>query len=170
MQEINWDELVSTANEAAKPPSQGPVRLRVESCEWKTASTGREMLKFRYKIVGGPDDGKPVFSQLVLSTDNPTALVMFMSGVRAHGVDPGSFKAVSHEQIPDLFVGKEVGAELDTSRVWNNQPQVDVKNYTLIGGAAPSMSVPPALQATPPAPEAGPAPAPAPEAGPGPGF
>ena len=160
MQEINWDDLLQTADEASKPPRAGHVRLRVETCEWKMSSTGKQMLKFRHKIVGGTDDGKAVFDQLVLSTDNPNALVMFMNGVRAFGVDPGSFKTVPHAQIPDLFVGREVGAELKVDRMWNNQPQVDVTNYSVISGVgAPGQGSPPPLPA--PVSQVAPSPAPA---------
>lgn len=147
MQEINWDDLVNQAEEAGKPPAPGEKILRVEEAKASQSQSGKPMIRLRYRIVGGPDDGKVVFDQLVISPDNPNALNITFNTMRhCFGIDPGTFRGMPFDQVVQLFVGKTVTGVVTTDREWNGQKQVDVKEYK----SAPSAGLPQQQQAAPP--------------------
>lgn len=147
MQEINWDDLVNQAEEAGKPPAPGEKILRVEEAKASQSQSGKPMIRLRYRIVGGPDDGKVVFDQLVISPDNPNALNITFNTMRhCFGIDPGTFRGMPFDQVVQLFVGKTVTGVVTTDREWNGQKQVDVKEYK----SAPSAGLPQQQAAPPP--------------------
>ena len=158
METINWQDLINQAGEAGKPPAAGtPHPCRCENAEYKKASTGKDMFKLRWKIVGGPDVNKTFFDQLVVNPGNAFGLSMTFNKMRAIGVDPAQFIGLPNEQIAKLFICKTALITVKTDRVYNNAQQVDVENYASATGAgaavgvtAPPVAAPPAVPPAPP--------------------
>lgn len=185
---MNWDDILKQQEQdpgfAPVPESKYPVR--VEKAEATKASTGADMIKLQLVIMGGPYDTKKVFTNIVFSKDNPTAMRFTLRKLAALGVTREVLSAQnpSLAQIASMLEGATAEAEV-TVREYEGEKTNDVKSLRKLGetgpgtpsaaGAAPSVPTPPAPTPdaatppipTPPAPEAAPsAPVPEPEAAP----
>jgi hypothetical protein len=84
---VNWADLQKAAGEAGFDPVPAAVYdVAVEKAEAKQSNSGKDMIAVTFKITAGPYTGKPVFTQFVLSPDNPTALNFFFRHLAALGI------------------------------------------------------------------------------------
>src|SRR5690606_19482313 len=85
---MNWDEILKEqeSDPGFAPVPDGKYPVRVEKAEATKASTGADMIKTQFVIVGGPHDGKKVFTNIVFSYNNPTAMRFTLRKLKALGV------------------------------------------------------------------------------------
>ena len=92
--------------ESMEPPPPGQYTVQCMDSEVKTTSTGKEMIKCRYRIVEGPEEGASIFNQYVWTPDNPKAIGMFFHNVECHGVNLDNFGDL--ERISARMVGSKI--------------------------------------------------------------
>lgn len=173
---INFGELLDSAGGGFEPIPKADYDVSVSSAEAAQSSTGKLMFKIVYKIVGGPYNGRTIYNNITLTTDNPNALRMFFMNMKAMGLDESFFAtSPAPSVVADALVGHSCRVTID-HREWQGQVRENVKSLkpsTGGAGAVPAVAglpaAPPAAApvATPAAPApAAPAPAVAPPAAP----
>lgn len=165
MQSMNWDELANRAEAAGvggDPVPANTYHVRVASCEAKTSTTNKPMLKLKGKIVGGPYDGKTVWNNMTLSTENDVAVSIFLRQLAAYGLDKTYLSTQpSFEQIAVALQNREALWKVSVGS-YQNRPKNNVDDTSPLAGAAPGPAAAPGgLQVpTPAAPQVPQQPAP----------
>lgn len=150
---INFSDLVKEFSGGFEPLPNGEYDVVVDSAESVLSKNGKNMIKVRFKVEGGPSNGRTVFWNAVWSptredgTANEGALKAWFGNMAAFGMKTEFFSTnPSFEQIADAMTGKKVRVTLGT-REWQGQEQNDVKRIKPpVGGAidvpAPSGGTP----------------------------
>jgi hypothetical protein len=162
MAEINWGQLAKDAEDVVI--ADGEYACIVSKSEAVTASTGKPMLKLQLTIIEGPKRDRKVFTQIVLSADNPFALQRWFAHLAAFGLDKSFFDAnptASVDFIAQQLMNRGVVATVG-HREWQGRNMNEVQSYKPY---APSGPVPPGVvvgrvtgASTPATPTAGPVP------------
>lgn len=164
MAEVAWSDLLKAAGEAsfeALPPDVYDVV--VDTTEAAETSTGKPMIKVKFKVQGGPYDQKTVFNQFVISYDSPTAMNFFFRHMAALGLNEAFFVANPKiAQVAQALVGRRCRVKL-SQREWPQgsgqlRNNVDAVNPPVDGISA----VPPVATTGLPGLGGNPAPSPAP--------
>lgn len=125
---VNWSDLAKAAGESGfDAVPAGSYDVFIESCEAKTASTGKNMLKTRFKIENGPKQGSSIFNNFVLSPENPNALAFFFRHMSSLGLGSSYFESNPPlERVAADLMGRRCRIEVSI-RTWNDtqQNQVD---------------------------------------------
>jgi hypothetical protein len=139
---INWGALMEGVKDALQPVPKGPYDVVVAKCEAKTSSTNKSMWAMQLKIIGGPHDGRIIFNNLTLTTDNPQALRMFFMNMSALGLEQSFFASnPTPSQIANALVGRNARVEID-HRQFQGQMRENVKRLMPPGGVFPAGAVP----------------------------
>lgn len=164
-----WAELYAESGTASQQFEVLPVGTYpcvVDSAEATRATTGREMLKVKFKVVEGhPNAGRTIYNNIVLVEDNPTAMSIFFRHMRAMGISEAFWaNNPPFSQIAVAIAGQQCKVSIK-HREYNGAMQPDVTNIAppdggtpLGGGAGGGAAVPPppipraAAPATPPPP------------------
>lgn len=166
MGSVDFNEFFDTVDAAGDetPPPAGTYLAEVEACEWTTAkSSGRQMLKYRLRIVGGPEKDKALFGQIVVGNDmkpfaqkkaaEQLAAIGMTRSDLINGVDPKL-----HCEGNQVTVETSIDSEYDPS---NPRSRVE-KLSAASGGPARTSAAPPPRAADVPPPAAPSAPPAAP--------
>jgi hypothetical protein len=141
-QPVNWGQLVEQAGGDFEPLPKGDYDVRVDSAEATTSSTGKMMFKLKFKVVGGPNNGRTLFNNITLSTDNPNALRMFFMNMKAFGLDPAFFNQnPGPDTVAAGMVGKEVRVKVD-HQTYNGQLRENIKQMLPPMGGATAAPAP----------------------------
>lgn len=105
MSTFSWKNIKKQADDASKPVPKDWYDLQVSKADVKQASTGALMISARLKIVSGPYANRVLFTNFVLSLDNPTALAIFFRNLAAFGMDDAFFETLSGAEGDDPSVG-----------------------------------------------------------------
>lgn len=164
--EIPWSELQQEAQDAAVLPD-GDYPCIVTKSEATQSSTQKPMIKVTLRVTSGPKKDRPVYTQFVLSRENPMALRMWFLNMAAFGLGPDYFATnPTMEKLASDLLNRGVLITLD-SREWQGQTRNNVKALKAFPSDGPP---PPGLVVG--LPQAGPSsvttPAPAPAAAPTP--
>lgn len=168
---INWDDLVKDAGTAAssfEPLPESDYDLEVMEAKPKTTKDQtKKMYEVKSKVIGGEHNGRFIWDNIVLTTDNPNALGFFFRKMAAMGLDANYFagQKPSDEQICATLRGRQFRARIG-QRQWQGNVKNEIKQYFSATASAlpPSVSMPQAAAPLPPAampPAPTPAPAPA---------
>jgi hypothetical protein len=143
---VPWDRLIDEAGEAAEEYGVLPAAdydLKITKAEAKMSSNGKLMYAITCEVTEGPYKGRKVWSNLVLTRDNPTALGFFFRHMAAIGIDKSYFKQnPSDAQVADALLGREFRAQLSI-RQYQGQDRNDIKSYHPKVEGAPSATAPP---------------------------
>lgn len=162
MTDIDWDVLQKEAKTAAALPD-GEYNAFVLDTEATTSSTGKPMIKAKYRITDGPGKDRKVSTQFVISADSPVALRIFFQHMAQHGLDAAFFATKPPlANVAGQLKGKYVTVVLGT-RQWQGSDMNEVKGFkpfagtlgadpTAPVGAAPSAPSPLSAPPTPPSP------------------
>jgi hypothetical protein len=163
---VNFNDLLKAADDAGfgtVPADE--YEVEVAKAEASKTGTGKQKIAVQFKIIAGPQVGKSVFNDFVITTDNPNALGFFFRHMDALGVPRAIFEQNPPlAQVAAMLVGKRATIAVSI-RQWNgaDRNQVDgVKRSTGGGGATPfvpGMVVPTPMTSVPPAPSFSPQPA-----------
>src|SRR5688572_6146609 len=179
MGEIDWSQLQKDATDVVLP--DGDYVALVTKADATESSNKKPMLKLQLTIVEGPKRDRKVFTQIVLTADNPFALQRWFANLAAFGLDQGYFgRGPAMAQIAADLLNRGVIITLG-AREWQGSLRNEVQNYKpyapngptppgmILGvptagpspvGPAPSASVPPT---GPPAPAGPPVPSSVPQ-------
>ena len=168
MTTLNWSDLIKEAGETAsyEPLPDGDYDLVVLEGVAKQTQSGKTMFSVKAEVQGGPHNKRLVWDNLVVSSDNPTALGIFFSKMAALGLTRENFfnQDPTNAQIETALASRRFRAQVG-SRVWQGNKKNEIKRYYPAQATTPSV----APSADPWAAEqaqAAPAPAPAPAAAP----
>lgn len=172
-QGVNWAELMKQAGEQLQPVPKGSYDCYVDTCEATQTSNGKLMYKVKLKISGGPHNGRPLWNNITLTTDNPNALAMFFRNMDAFGLAMDYFATnPAPEAVADALIGRPVRVVVN-HRTWQGsiRENVDklikptgvaaIAGMPVPGGAVVPTPGPSAPVSGPPVPSAPVAPAPA---------
>jgi len=166
MGSVNWSELQKAAGEASIDPVEPAIYdVFVDSAEAKQSGNGKDMVVAVFKIENGPNQGRKIFNNFVVTPDNEVALAFFFRHMASLGLNEAFFATnPSMAQVASALVGRRARLKVSI-RQWNEQDrnQVDAVMPPLDGGAAVAAPAPAGTPAMPtvaaPTPTA-PAPAP----------
>lgn len=145
---INFNELITkagTSDFALLPDATYDVVI--EKAQHVTTSTNKPMIKATGIVQGGPNNGRKLFTQYVLSADNANALKFFFDHMAAYGLDKTFFAGnPSMDLVAQAIIGKSVRFEVG-SKVYQGQDRNEVKNtlppaggvVPVIGGGGPGV-------------------------------
>lgn len=151
MQDTNWGQLMDQASATFAPLPVGEYAVTVDTAAAAQTSTGKLMFKIKYKVVGGPHNGRTVFNNVTLAKDNPNALGYFFRDMEAMGLPKQYFAGnPSDEHVAASLVGKSCKVVLE-HREYQGEMRENVKSIKK-GAAGP------AGPGAPPAPPAAAAP------------
>lgn len=145
---INFADLVKEFSGGFEPLAPGEYDVVVDTAESVLSKNGKQMIKVRFKIQGGPSSGRTVFWNAVFSprrddgSVNEGALKAWFGNMSAFGLKTAFFSAnPSMEQIADALIGKAVRVVL-AIREWQGQEQNDVKSIKPPAGGAIEVAAP----------------------------
>ena len=157
-----WSALLDEAGDAAQEYTVLPASdydVKIIKAEAKMAGTGKLMFALTLEVTTGPYAKRRLWSNLVVSPDNPTALGIFFRQVNAIGVDPSFFKVnPSDDQVAAALMGKECRVQVAIKN-WQGSDKNDVKNYFPKTSADNAPAIPPAPTPVPASVNPTPAPA-----------
>ena len=152
--ELDWSALQKEAATGGLLPD-GDYNLVVTEATSVTASTGKPMIKMKLRVMSGPQQDKPVYTQQVLSPDNPMALRIFFQTMAAFGLDANFFASLPSgtggmEIVASNLRNRAATATL-TARTWQGQDRNEVSAWRPLQTDGP---VPPGVVTGPAAPVA----------------
>jgi hypothetical protein len=173
---VSWDDLVKDAGDVSsfEPLPEADYDMVVKSAKYKPSKTGKKMWEVVGKVESGPYANRQVWTNLVITPDNPNALAMFFRKMGALGLTVDYFKTnPSDEAVASALTGRRFRAHVG-KRKYNGEDRNEIEKFfpPQDGGAVPGMpgmTAPPPAASTPPPPAAAPVaapPAPAPVAAP----
>lgn len=168
MSTIPFAELLKSAQAGAAVIPDGPVTVTVETADAVVASSGKDMLKVKARVVGGPHANRAITNNFVLTEDNPNALRFFFAQMAAFGLDANFFLGSngSLEPAARALPGRSAIYELG-HREWpagsgQLQNQVTgvkpVSGVPQVGAQAPAPAEVPSAPGIPGVPQFGPQP------------
>ena len=88
MSTLNWGDLVKEAGDVASydPLPDGDYELQIIEATAKTTQSGKTMFAIKAQVTVGAHAKRLVWDNLVVSTDNPTALGIFFRKMNALGL------------------------------------------------------------------------------------
>ena len=140
-----------------EPPPPGVYDVTCIATEAGTTRTGKGMIKARYSVNSGPEKGKLIFDNHVLSPESEAALYFFFENIGvAHDVDLDRFDTTQLATVAAQMVGAVVRVNVEHGE-YNDRVTAEVKSYQKLGKGGPG--APPKKKA-----KAGPKPPPKPKA------
>jgi hypothetical protein len=131
-----------------EPLPNGDYDVIASSTEYKVSGTGKDMIKVKFKVEGGPYNGRTVYWNAVFSPRdkdgkvNEGALRAWFGNMGCFGLKTAFFAAnPSMDHIAAAMEGKRVTVTLAT-REWQGQEQNDVKRIKPPQGGALEVPAP----------------------------
>lgn len=144
---ILWSDLVKEFSGGFEPLPNGDYDVVAETAEYVVSKNGKDMIKVKFKVQGGPSNGRTVYWNCVFSPRKPTgevnegALRAWFGNLSCFGLKAAFFGVnPSMDQIAAAMEGKRVIITLGT-REYNGQEQNEVKRVKPPQGGA--LEVPP---------------------------
>lgn len=168
MATVPWADLQKAAGDAAfEPLPVGTYDVTVDTAEATQSSSGKDMIKVKFKVLGGPHEGRGLFNQFVISPDSANALAFFFRHMAAFGLDEKYFATNPQlEAVAAALVGKVCRVKVSI-REWQGQDrnQVDAVMPPTPGTATVAAPAPTPMPTAPPTPGQPATPSVAPPAG-----
>lgn len=145
MTEFNWTELLNRAKAVSfEAVPIDKYHISVHQADAVMSSTGKPMIKLKLNIEEGVHKGRKLLTQLVLSTDNETALAMFFMHLKAFGIGPDFLAKCppgSLAPIATALVGKHAIAKVGHQE-WQGETRNSVNGYIAMGAGSAAGSLP----------------------------
>ena len=146
MSTLNWSDLIKEAGEntSYEPLPDGDYDLRVLEATAKLTQSNKTMFSVKAEVQGGPHNKRLIWDNLVVSTDNPTALGIFFSKMAALGLGREFFdQSPSNAQIESALSGRSFRAQIG-SRIYQGTKKNEVKRYYTLASNQPATAQAPA--------------------------
>lgn len=151
MSEIDWAALQKEADDILLPDGDYP--LIVTDATAVTSSNGKPMIKLVFAVTEGPKKDRKLWSQLVLSAENPIAIKMWFTQLAAFGLGADFFGTKpTMEQVAAALKNRGVLATVGR-REWQGADRNQVDGYKIYTPAGP---IPPGMILASQPPAAGP--------------
>jgi len=156
MSTFNWSDLQKAADDAGfTPVPDGPYDLEIAKATAKKTSGGKDQIEVQFKILSGPNEGRLVFNNFVISPESANALGFFFRDMAALGLTREYFASNPKvEAVATALQGRRCHAEIG-HREWGGTTRNDVKKITpptggvqapptpgVLGGAIPGATIP----------------------------
>jgi hypothetical protein len=138
MSTLNWGELIKEAGDVGsyEPLPDGDYDLAVLEATAKTTQSGKTMFAIKAQVETGAHAKRLVWDNLVITTDNPSALGIFFRKMNALGMKKEYFDTnPTNAQIEQALVGRQFRGQIG-SRTWNGNKKNEIKNYYPSGAVA----------------------------------
>jgi hypothetical protein len=177
----SWQDLLDDAGGAGgdfETLPDGDYDFEIVKSEALQTKNGKTMYKIQAKVENGPNKGKTVWNNFVISPESPVALNIFFRQMNVLGLDRNFWSSdPSDHQVAAKLMGTRFRGQVIT-KSFNGQESNEIKQFYTArasqpgpGAGGPAVAAPapgaPAFAAPPPA-AAPPAPAPAPAVAPPP--
>ena len=161
MPSTSWADALETAGSAEgfEVLPKADYHFKVTGSQHKIASTGKDMFELKCTIQEGPHAGRVLFTNLVLSPDNATAMQIFFKKMKALGLTPEYFKGEpSNEEVANAVLDREFRGGV-TIRQWQGEDRNEINSIFPVavvpgGASAPPPPPPAAEMSAPPVPSA----------------
>lgn len=165
MASIPFNNLIENAEEVnTEAVPKGKYPSRVAEAEWVKTKTDKDMLKVVFEIAVGPNKGRKLYANLVISPESPKGLGFFFKDMETLGVTKAQLAAEGADWAANEIIGNLVELVVE-HRDWQGKPQADVKWINTctenVPDAPTGANTPPPLE-TPPAAPVGDTPPPPP--------
>jgi len=164
----SWNDLLDDAGGAGgdfEPLPDGDYDFVISKSEATQTKAGKTMYKVQCSVENGPNKGRIVFNNFVISPESPTALSIFFRQMNLLGLNREFFNSnPSDHQVAERLKGARFRGQIVT-RSFNGQESNEIKQFftpraTVAGpGASPAPTAAPAPAPAPAAPAPAPAPA-----------
>jgi hypothetical protein len=130
---VNWASLIaeagaSDAGNDFKLLDPGNQDMRVVESTPAQAKSGKLMYKLKCEITTGPDEGRKMFTQMVLSPDSPTALSIFFRQMAVLGLSREFFaKNPGEDEVAEKLLGARFTGTIGIS-TYQGQERNEIKN------------------------------------------
>lgn len=168
----SWADLADQAGDTefnALPAAD--YDLKIIEAKAKKTGGGKTMFALSCQVTAGPYANRRVWTNMVVSPENPTALNILFRQMAALGIDKSFFATnPSDHNVAAALQDREFRGQV-VIRQWQGQDKNEIKNFNRLTNSGPSAAPVPSTPVTaspassPPAPS-GMAPAPAPAAAP----
>ena len=147
-QPVSWADLMNNAKGQLEPIPDGEYDVKVINAEATKSSTDKLMFKVKFELTSGPHAPRKVFTQFVVSDDNPMALAIFFRNMEALGLGAQFFATnPSPDQVASALNNRACRVTL-SKRTWQGIERNEVKAVLppLGGGpVAPGVATGPAV-------------------------
>lgn len=110
------------------PYEEGLFRAKVDEIEPQTSSNGNPMLHWHFRIVEGPDQGRPVHEYSVLTEDARGALKAVLNAF-----DPDREWEISPREIIEELTGEEIRIYVEPDE-YNDSPTANATRFLPLEG------------------------------------
>lgn len=157
---LNFNDLLTSADDAGfSTIPASDYEAEVAKAEANTTKSGKHQIVVRFKIIAGPQAGKSVFNNFVISPENANALGFFFRHMAALGLERDYWATNPPlSAAAALLVGRKATITVSIEQ-WNGQDRNRVNGIkkSVGGGGAtpfvPGMVTPTPMAATPPLPQ-----------------
>lgn len=186
MTTMSWDELIKNSAGSFDPVPNGDYDVLCVEASAAQTQNAKAMVKAKFRIQGGPHDGRHLWNQFVISPENPNALSFFFQHMKVFGMDENFFAQLppvnAHLGADDPSLQRIAASMLNRParvtvniREWNGQKRNNItalkaplgpigSNVSAPQVAAPGVPAPQPAATPQPAPPVAQPPAPAPQA------
>jgi hypothetical protein len=131
MASTNWKDLQKTAKEATEAIPPGDYLVQVESAEYAEASTGKDMIKLKVRILEGAYKGRPIFTNLVLAPESGFALNLFFARIMGLGVTQSHLDdEISVQAMPEIMKDRIAMAKVEKDKPYQGQERTQITTFT----------------------------------------
>lgn len=165
MANVPFTELIENAEEiSTEVVPVGKYPSRVLETEWVKTKTDKDMLKVVFEIAVGPNKGRKLYANLVISPESPKGLGFFFKDMETLGVTKAQLAANGADWAAEEIIGNLVELVVKHGE-YQNRPKAEVQWINVckeaVADVPASANTPPPLE-TPPAAPAGDTPPPPP--------
>lgn len=139
---INWNQYIEAAEAAGEgigdfqPIPAGSYDVSVlEAAAVKTKSSGKDMIKVTFVVEGGPNGGRRLWSNLVVSPESPKAMAILIRQLTSLGVRPLLEANASFEQIAAGMKGALATVKVSVGE-YQGKPKNEVDSISARQGSA----------------------------------
>lgn len=141
---IDWAALAKEAEAAFSPVPAGDYNALVTEASAVVASTGKPMVKVKFKITDGPHANRVIFNNFVVSADNPTSMGFFFKHMKAFGMDAAFFASQpTMDAIAERMTNQTVTITVNL-RKYQGEDQNGVATVKPAASGPAGLPVPPA--------------------------
>lgn len=144
---IDFNAAMSQAKNASfEPLPDGNYNLVCLEATASESQTGKPMIKAKYQVEDGPNQGKKVWNNYTFSADNDNALAFFFQHMGFHGLDHSFFaQNPAWETVASSLQGRRIQVTLG-QREFQGTIRNDVKKIMPPSGATPAPQAAPQPQ------------------------
>lgn len=141
MASTNWAALAAKAAEAPnsgnfEPLTPGKYQVKVESAEYKQTTTNKDMFMLTFVVTQGQHEGRKLWTNIVISPENATALSIAFRHFAALGLDGNFFAAEpDHGTICARLIDRQATASVILRK--DDATRNDVKDIAAPAGGDP---------------------------------